>query len=143
MKKATNESEVIFLFAKIHEKLGFEKILKLRQKFPDCIAKKEGKTVKIEFEYNASGFLRDKHNSKKCDYLICWNDDLKGNKKVNHIIELTKCSINSRTLYKETSLWGLDNIECTKLSKKRLNILNNFKKSPPKIIELKDWFKCK
>lgn len=55
----TNEQEVIYLFYRNHEKLGFEKVLRLRTvDTPDCIALKDGKEVGIEFEFQSKNFLR-------------------------------------------------------------------------------------
>ncbi|TLY06663.1 MAG: hypothetical protein E6K83_08010, partial [Thaumarchaeota archaeon] len=54
----TNEQEVIYLFCRNHEKLGFEKILRLRTvDTPNCIALKDGKEVGIEFEFQSKNFL--------------------------------------------------------------------------------------
>jgi len=54
----TNEQEVVYLFCRNHEKLGFEKILRLRTvDTPDCIALKDGKEVGIEFEFQSKNFL--------------------------------------------------------------------------------------
>jgi len=45
-----NEGFVVYLFSRFHEQLGFEKVLKIGSTFPDCIALKDGKEVRIEFE---------------------------------------------------------------------------------------------
>jgi len=49
---ATSEIEVLYLFSKYHELLGFEKTLAVQSKFPDVVAVKNDKKVKIELEYN-------------------------------------------------------------------------------------------
>ena len=55
---AKNEKEVVYLFSRNHEKLGFEKIIKFNTTTtPDCIAIKDGKKVGIEFEYKLKKFL--------------------------------------------------------------------------------------
>ena len=54
--KVTNEKGVEYLFYRNHEKLEFEKIIKI-QLFPDVIALRSGVEVGIEIEYNLSGFL--------------------------------------------------------------------------------------
>lgn len=53
-----NESFVLYLFSKFHEKLGFEKIILLQAAFPDCYAIKDGKKVSVEFEARSYS-LRD------------------------------------------------------------------------------------
>ena len=52
----TTETEVINTFLKFHKTLGFSEI-KIQPFFPDCIAKKDGKEVKIEFEVLSYGLL--------------------------------------------------------------------------------------
>lgn len=67
--------EIVFLFAKIHNKiLDFESILCIRQEYPDCTALKDGQEKYIEFEPKSSSFNHD--DLSKCDYIICWEDDL-------------------------------------------------------------------
>ena len=71
------EIGVISLFAKVHRELGFPFLKVLRDKFPDCIAEnKKGKEVKIEFERKSSNFEAQDHDPKKCDYIVCWINDL-------------------------------------------------------------------
>lgn len=71
------EQEVVFLFSKFHIKLGFPLITKIAPAFPDAEALDEnGKHKKIEFEVMSIDFINHKHDSKKCDYIICWEDNL-------------------------------------------------------------------
>jgi len=53
-----NELGVLYLFARNHRKLGFERIVKITGGFPDIIAIRNRKLVKIELEYKISRFLR-------------------------------------------------------------------------------------
>ena len=54
-----NEQEVIYLFSRNHEKLGFEKIKYFDpHNTPDCVALKNGKEIGIEFEYKLKMFCR-------------------------------------------------------------------------------------
>jgi len=72
------EAEVVHLFSKTHEKIGFPFIKYLREDFPDCMAiDSRGKEVKIEFEYKSSNFVIHKHNVLLCDLIICWEHDWK------------------------------------------------------------------
>lgn len=52
-----NEQGVVYLFSKYHEKLGFEKILRIGTRFPDVIAMRDGKSVSIELEYKLGGLI--------------------------------------------------------------------------------------
>lgn len=75
-----NENGVIFLFSKIHDKLGFN-IEAVQAAFPD--AKGRRKTQKgwedvwIEFEYKSSSFKVHNHDPKECDIIVCWEHDWK------------------------------------------------------------------
>jgi len=53
-----NEMEVLYLFLRNHERLGFERILKIQTKLPDIIALRNGKVVRIEVEYLTSRFYQ-------------------------------------------------------------------------------------
>lgn len=46
-----NEQGVVYLFSKYHEKLGFEKILHISTHFPDVIAVRDGKEIRVELEF--------------------------------------------------------------------------------------------
>jgi len=75
-----NENGVIFLFSKIHDKLGIN-IEAIQPGFPD--AKGRRKTRKgwediwIEFEFKSSYFKVHGHDPKECDAIICWEHDWK------------------------------------------------------------------
>jgi len=75
-----NENGVIFLFSKIHDKLGIN-IEAIQATYPD--AKGRRKTSKgwediwIEFEYKSSQFKVHKHDPKECDIIVCWENDWK------------------------------------------------------------------
>jgi hypothetical protein len=69
-----NELGVVFLFSRLARKLGFE-IDEIRPFYPDCIAYRDNKRVRIEFEYRSSNFARHRHDPKKCDLIVCWVDD--------------------------------------------------------------------
>ncbi len=70
------EAGVISLFSKMHRELGFSFLKLMRDKYPDCIAEKQGKDVRIEFERRSSDFENQDHNPEDCDYIVCWTDDL-------------------------------------------------------------------
>lgn len=70
--------EIVYLFARIFPVFGFEYIKKVRTSYPDCIAVKDDQEVSIEFEPKLSVFADHvaKHDLKKCQYIVCWMDDL-------------------------------------------------------------------
>lgn len=72
-----NEQELIYLFAKFHQDLGFPYILRIGSEFPDAeVMNKKRENKKIEFELVASNFKQHGHDSSKCDFIVCWEDDL-------------------------------------------------------------------
>lgn len=93
-----SEQEVVFMFARGFEKLGFNSIVKIQQEYPDSIVKEGKKERKIEFEAYSNNFEDHIRNDKlsDCDYIVCWENDLRKDllKKVKmagiKIIELKK-----------------------------------------------------
>lgn len=73
-----NELEVIVLFTRFCEELGFPYILELYQsKYPDARVIDKDRNVKtIEFELYASNFIEHRHDPDIVDYIICWENDL-------------------------------------------------------------------
>jgi len=75
-----NENGVIFLFSKIHKKLGII-IEAIQPSYPDAKARRETprgwEDVWIEFEYKSSSFKIHKHDPKECDIIVCWENDWK------------------------------------------------------------------
>lgn len=73
-----NESGVIFLFSKIHEKLGIF-VEAIQPSYPDAKARrrtsKGWKDIWIEFEYKSSSFEAHGHDPKECDIIVCWEHD--------------------------------------------------------------------
>lgn len=66
--------EMMFLFSKIHEKIGFPYITKIQKEYPDVFALDNDRTVKrIEIETFASQF---DHDPKGCNFIVCWENDL-------------------------------------------------------------------
>jgi hypothetical protein len=66
--------EMMFLFSKIHEKIGFPYITKIQGAYPDVYALDADRTLKrIEIETFASQF---DHDPKGCDFIVCWENDL-------------------------------------------------------------------
>ena len=80
MLNPKNELEVLYWFSRLHEKLGFEEILRIRfGKFPDVIAKRDGKVVKVELEYKLSRFKDHYYAYRPSNYgrALFWSGVLK------------------------------------------------------------------
>jgi hypothetical protein len=68
----TNEQGVVFLFGRLAPRLGFH-IEHVQTHFPDCMARRRGKTCRIEFEYRASNYKC--HPASGADVIVCWDND--------------------------------------------------------------------
>lgn len=77
----TYEQEVIILFGLLIPSLKDKFIIDMYpDTFPDCFATRNGQEIGIEFEVKARNFYEQKHNThanlKKCNLLICWENDV-------------------------------------------------------------------
>lgn len=71
-KKFTDESEFHAWFTFHYSLFGFDEIIKSqRTKYPDIIAMKNGKEVRIELEIYSSNFIVHKHDPAGVDLVIC------------------------------------------------------------------------
>lgn len=61
---------------------------RVQQGFPDCIAYRGTKRIRIEFEYRSSSFVAHRHDVRKCDWLVCWIHDWPSHPKRLRVIEL-------------------------------------------------------
>jgi len=75
-----NENGVIFLFSKIHDRLGIN-IEAVQPGFPDAKGRRKSRKgwedVWIEFEFKSSQFKAHNHDPNECDVIVCWEDDWK------------------------------------------------------------------
>ena len=76
----TEESGVIIVFTKIHEQLGFKKLVPYSSRgFDIDKIDYKGESVTVEFEYFSSNFIHHGHPQKMTDgnkyVVICWTDD--------------------------------------------------------------------
>jgi len=73
-----NENGVIFLFAKLQDKLGIV-IESIQAAFPDARGRRKTnkgwEEVWIEFEFKSSNFEQHGHDPKECDIIVCWEHD--------------------------------------------------------------------
>jgi hypothetical protein len=84
-----NELGVVFLFSHLAKKRGL-KIQTIRPGFPDCIAHRDGKRIRIEFELRSRNFAQHKHDRKKCDWIVCWVHDWPAVPPNLHVWELQR-----------------------------------------------------
>jgi hypothetical protein len=88
-----NELGVVFLFAHVARRLQF-RIDEIRPRFPDCIAyRRRGdseRKIRIEFEFRSSSFKAHRHDSGKCDVIVCWHHDWPDVPKGLEVIELKR-----------------------------------------------------
>jgi len=83
------EQEVVYLFSVFHRDLDFPYIIKIRNEFPDALVMDKKRDVKsIEFEVKASDFIQHNHDPKKCDFIVCWENDLESYEDLPPIIAL-------------------------------------------------------
>lgn len=71
-----NEMGVVFLFGRFYDVLGFEGIVHIGTRCPDCIAVRRGKTLRVEFEHRSSNYLHHRHALTQADVLVCWTADM-------------------------------------------------------------------
>jgi hypothetical protein len=67
-----NEQGVVLLFGRLAPRLGFH-VEGVQTAFPDCIARRHGKSCRIEFEFRASSYR--KHPPRGADVIVCWDND--------------------------------------------------------------------
>lgn len=85
-----NEMGVVFLFSRLADSKYGLSIESVQSGFPDCIANKDGKRIRIEFEYRSRNFSVHRHNPKECDWIVCWIDDWPEAPGNLQVIELRK-----------------------------------------------------
>lgn len=69
-----NEMGVIVLFSQKAELAGVE-ILEIGASYPDAKIRRNSIDYLVEFEYRSSNFVLHGHDIRKCDLIICWEDD--------------------------------------------------------------------
>lgn len=74
MFKPTNEQGLIVYFAQKAAEHGWE-FVKVGTEFPDAVLIINGEEWRVEFEFLASNFLMHQHDPRKCDLIICWEND--------------------------------------------------------------------
>ena len=96
----TNEAGVLFVFAAIAHRLGFE-VESIQAGFPDCLARRQirpgrWQRVRIELEFESRSFLGHRHDPKGCDIIVCWRHNWKKCPKEIEVIELAPIVMGGR-----------------------------------------------
>jgi hypothetical protein len=85
-----NEQGVIYLFSQQARRRYGLHVERVQAGFPDCIAYRAHKRVRIEFEYRSRNFALHGHDPKGCDWIVCWIHDWFSAPSRLHIVELRK-----------------------------------------------------
>src|SRR4030042_6141100 len=88
-----NEAGVIILFTLKMKQLGFSGVVQTQGRFPDCVARRRGEKVILDFEYKSRAFKTHGHlndiGRRKCT-IICWEDNWQNPPKYMEIISLSR-----------------------------------------------------
>ena len=84
-----NEQGVVYLFSHFAKKLGLH-VEKVQTGFPDCTAYRDGKRIRIEFEFRSRNFVRHGHDPNKCDWIVCWVHDWPAVPERIRVVELRR-----------------------------------------------------
>lgn len=74
MFKPTNEQGLIVYFAQEAAEHGWE-FVSIGTEFPDAVLKYNDEHWRVEFEYKSMNFWHHRHDDRKCDLIICWEDN--------------------------------------------------------------------
>jgi len=70
-----NEQGVVYLFSTLARKNYGLRVERVQAGYPDCLATKAGRPVRIEFEYRSRNFAQHRHDPAGCDWIVCWIHD--------------------------------------------------------------------
>ncbi|HKV95597.1 MAG TPA: hypothetical protein VJW20_23835 [Candidatus Angelobacter sp.] len=90
----TNETGVMFAFGVLAPRLGFV-VKRWQTEFPDCLAVREmakgqWQDVNVELEMYSRNFVAHRHDSKRCDVIVCWEHNWPDCPEWIEVIELKK-----------------------------------------------------
>ena len=85
-----NEQGVVYLFSHVARKQFGLRVERVQAGFPDCLAYKDGRRVRIEFEYRSRNFLQHRHDPLRCDWIVCWIHDWPAAPARLRVIELRR-----------------------------------------------------
>ncbi|MGH7410021.1 MAG: hypothetical protein ACREJ6_03015 [Candidatus Methylomirabilis sp.] len=80
----------MYLFSHLARRRFGLRVERVHAGYPDCLAYKDGKRVRIEFEYRSRNFAIHRHNPRGCDWIVCWIHDWPGVPSRLRVVELRK-----------------------------------------------------
>jgi hypothetical protein len=83
-----NEQGVVFLFSHLARKKFGMRVERIQTGFPDCIAYRGTKRIRIEFEYRSRNFRDHRHLVSGCDLIVCWEHNWPDMPRKLQVIEL-------------------------------------------------------
>jgi len=87
---ADNEQGVVFLFSHVARKRHGLRVERVQTGFPDCIAYRGTKRIRIEFEFKSKNFKDHHHDPKDCDLIVCWEHNWPGKPQRLEVLELRR-----------------------------------------------------
>jgi hypothetical protein len=81
---------VVYLFSWLARRRYGLRVERVQAGYPDCIAYRDGRKIRIEFEYTSRNFQMHGHDSKRSDWIVCWIHDWPGVPKRLRVIELRR-----------------------------------------------------
>ena len=85
-----NEQGVVYLFSHLARRRFGLRVERVQAGYPDCLAYKDGKRVRIEFEYRSRNFVAHRHAPSDCDWIVCWIHDWPAVPSRLRVVELRK-----------------------------------------------------
>jgi hypothetical protein len=85
-----NEQGVVYLFSSVARKAYGLRVERVQSGYPDCLAYRDGKRVRIEFEYRSRNFALHRHDPAGCDWIVCWIHDWPAAPKHLRVVELRR-----------------------------------------------------
>ena len=85
-----NELGVVYLFSHLARRRYGLRMASLQPGYPDALAYRGGKRVRIEFEYRSRNFQQHGHDPKHCDWIVCWIHDWPDAPRRIRVVELRK-----------------------------------------------------
>jgi hypothetical protein len=82
-----NEQGVVYLFSHVARRWGL-RVERVQGSFPDCVAYRDGRRVRIEFEFRSRSFREHRHDPRRCDWIVCWIHDWPAAPKRLRVVEL-------------------------------------------------------
>jgi hypothetical protein len=85
-----NEQGVVYLFSHLARRRFGLHVERVQSGFPDCLAYKDGKRIRIEFEHRSRNFALHRHDPRHCDWIVCWTHDWPAVPPRLRVVELRK-----------------------------------------------------